>query len=343
MNEDPRRDTEQRAGPRGRWLAWARLAVGCGLLAALCVSVPWRDRSVVGAGGALALQPGLLSCVRALDPGAFALAALLAFGGTMAASLRWTVLLRALGLQVGFLRALRLNLAGLAASQVLLGSVGGDVVKSALVTRDVGVPADLDSRTAAVLAIVADRVVGLAALLSLGAGAMLAVGGEVGRLARVLGGGLAALLVAVVAALVVAARLERGAGTTLLARLLGALHEVLQRYGRRPGALTVATALSFASHSLLIVGVATLGRSLGLGVDTLRFFLTIPVVETVQAVPISPAGWGVAEGMYVMLLSDQGVTTAMALSLAIAVRGVTLSQALLGVPGLVALLRARVT
>ena len=64
-----------------------------------------------------------------------------------------------------------------------------------------------------------------------------------------------------------------------------------------------------------------------------------PVVETVQAVPISPAGWGVAEGMYVVLLGEQGVTHALALTLALAVRGVTLSQAALGVPLLLGLLR----
>ncbi|MEZ6015300.1 MAG: lysylphosphatidylglycerol synthase transmembrane domain-containing protein [Planctomycetota bacterium] len=329
-------------GARRRWLPWLRACVAVALLAALFTTVPWRDRAVLDADGATHLEPGLASSLRALEPGAFALACLLALGGTVTASLRWTILLRALGLAVSPWRALRLNLAGLAASQVLLGSVGGDVVKGALVTRDVGVPRDLDSRAGAVLAIVADRVVGLAALLTLGTGAMLAVGGELGRFARFFGAGLAALLGAVLIALVVAARMERsGGGTGAFARLLGALHETLRAYAAKPGALFAASLLSFASHSFLIVGVAALGRSLGLGVDTLRFFLTIPVVETAQAVPVSPAGWGVAEGMYVMLLGEQGVTQAMALSLAIAVRGVTLSQALLGVPGLLALLRPR--
>ncbi len=316
-----------------------RVAVGLGLLALIARTVPFEDQLVADASGATRTEPGLRSCLRALDPLAFVAACLLAFGGTVAASVRWTVLLRALGLAVSPLGALRLNLAGLAASQVLLGSVGGDVIKGALVTRDAGVPRDLGSRAGAVLAIVADRVVGLAALLTIGTAAMLLVGGEVGRLARVFGAGLAALLLAVIAALVVARRVQPGAGSTALARALGALHETLRRYAERPGALALAAALSFLSHSLLIVGVATLGRSLGLGVDTLRFFLTIPVVETVQAVPISPAGWGVAEGMYVMLLGEQGVTSALALTLALAVRGVTLSQAALGVPLLLGLLR----
>jgi len=324
---------------RAALLTWLRVAVGALLLALIARTVPFEDRLVTDASGVTRSEPGLRSCLAALDPLAFGAACLLAFGGTVAASVRWTVLLRALGLAVSPLAALRLNLAGLAASQVLLGSVGGDVIKGALVTRAAGVPRDLGSRAGAVLAIVADRVVGLAALLTIGTAAMLLVGGAAGRLAQVFGAGLAALLLAVFAALVIARRLQPGEGSTGLARALGALHETLRRYAARPGALTLAAALSFLSHSLLILGVATLGRSLGLGVDTLRFFLTIPVVETVQAVPISPAGWGVAEGMYVVLLGEQGVTHALALTLALAVRGVTLSQAALGVPLLLGLLR----
>ena len=42
-----------------------------------------------------------------------------------------------------------------------------------------------------------------------------------------------------------------------------------------------------------------------------------------------------------VLLGEQGVTSALALTLALAVRGVTLSQAALGVPLLVGLLRRR--
>ena len=70
-------------------------------------------------------------------------------------------------------------------------------------------------------------------------------------------------------------------------------------------------------------------------------FLLIPIVETAQAVPVSPAGWGVAESMYVVLFQDAGETASIALSLALSVRAVTLSQALMGVPGLVLLVRKR--
>ena len=301
---------------------------------------PGEDQQLWG-GASGSYQPGLGGSLRRLSLAGFLVASLLALLGTVTASMRWKVLLGAVDIQVPLARAVRLNLAGLAASQVLLGSVGGDIVKGALVTRDAAVPAELGARTSAVLALMMDRIVGLAALLTIGTAAAYLVDGNAGELATWFGLALALLLTGVVGVLIVADRFDFPSGQTVVWRVLHSLHATLARYRRRPGALAAGLLLSFGSHSFLIAAIASLGAALGMQVDATRFFLLIPIIETAQAVPVSPAGWGVAESLYVVLFQEAGETATLALSLALSVRAVTLSQALLGLPGLVVLLRRR--
>ncbi|NDE14180.1 UPF0104 family protein [bacterium] len=77
-------------------------------------------------------------------------------------SFRWFKLLRGAKVQVGFLRALQLQMVGLFFNTAMPGAVSGDLVKAVYVVRD----QRGQRRTSAALAIILDRVVGLMGLFT---------------------------------------------------------------------------------------------------------------------------------------------------------------------------------
>ena len=287
--------------------------------------------------------PGLGDQLTKLTAGSFLVASLLALGWTLTMALRWRLLLAAVDLQLPFTRVLQVNLAGLAASQVMLGSVGGDLVRAAALARDGHVPATLEARTRAVLAMAMDRMVGLVALLALGTAAALAFTVTHADLGQAFALALA-VLAAALAALLLLARRGTGAdqGTANASRLRQVFFsstQALATYRTRIPTLVAAFLLSLVSHSFLILAGSVIGTALGLGVTLAGYFQIVPISETLQALPISPAGWGVGEAVYTVLFKEAGETAALALTFALGARAVRLGQALLGVPCLPGLLR----
>src|SRR5436305_1095737 len=78
--------------------------------------------------------------------------------GVLLTFYRWYVLVRAQNLQFTVMESLRLGLIGFYLSTFLPGSVGGDIIKAAFIARD------QRRRTVAVATVIADRIIGLAAL-----------------------------------------------------------------------------------------------------------------------------------------------------------------------------------
>jgi uncharacterized membrane protein YbhN (UPF0104 family) len=300
---------------------------------------PEGESDSIWASSTAKLDLGLRGRLERLSAGAFTIACLLGLAWQATVSLRWKLLLGALGLRVKFLRALRLSLAGVASNQVLLGSVGGDVVKAALVARDEDVPATLQSKTQAVFALVMDRGIGLVSLLAIGTVAALARAGTHDGLALRFGIALGVPLVGLVLVLAWARRREPKDASSTVGGILSSVHHALRSYRQRPGVLAVAAILSLFSHTFFICAVAWLGNALGMSLPWFRYFQISPIIETLQAVPISPAGWGVAETLYLVLYEEAGESAVSALSLALSVRAVVLALAVIGVPGLVLLLR----
>ena len=90
-------------------------------------------------------------------------------GSVLLGTLRWWILLRGLGLMVSFFRALRLQLIGLFFNTTMPGAVGGDIIKAVYIIRE----QTNQGKTAAMLTVLLDRVVGLAALFVMAATAVL--------------------------------------------------------------------------------------------------------------------------------------------------------------------------
>jgi uncharacterized protein (TIRG00374 family) len=259
-------------------------------------------------------------------------------------ALRWWFLLKIQGIYISFWEIIRLTFLGQFFNQVVPGTVGGDLVKAWYVRKHT-------PRVGAVLvSLFVDRVMGLVELVLM-AGVMLGV---------VLVGGLgtferlrpAAVTLALAGALVVCAmtfllsarlrkllRLQKLYQRLPIAHHFQAAGNAARIYRRRLGVLVRAVAVTLGAHLLFVGAVAMLGLALRLDVPGYAYFVCIPLIYIIGAVPITPGGVGLVEKLYVGFFtttavagSAGGVGASEIVALAMLAR---LAQAFWGLPGLV--------
>lgn len=260
----------------------------------------------------------------------FALACL-CFGANFAAgAARFAALLRGAGLQVVYASLFRAYLVASFANLVLPGGLG-DVYRFVDARRDTG-------RGGEVLGIVVlERLLSLAAL----GGIVLLALPFLPPLEDSPRGWLAGL-----AALCIAAPLcplhPRGRALlqralplvgALSARAAGACENALTAVAgvsEQPRVLLRALGLSLAMHALPVAAVAALAMPLDTSVARAWFALIVPVVTLVALIPVSVAGIGVREYLYIALFGAVGMRPEVALSLSLATFAVTLVWAGVG-------------
>jgi hypothetical protein len=198
---------------------------------------------------------------------------------------------------------------------VVPGNIGGDVVKSIYVARDVAP----ERRTSVFVIAFLDRLIALAGLVVVAAALTLAQG----RLAwedprlRELSGVVAVLvavtLVAPVVLLVILRRSGkhpegRAPGTARFARLLGQLVAAARLVAARPGALLAALGLAIATHLSGILLFAALATAITAhDVSILDMASVYPLGMLTMVLPISYAGFGVGHVAFDQLFAIVGL------------------------------------
>ena len=151
--------------------------------------------------------------------------------------------------------------------------------------------------------------------------------------------GVTLAIITVVALALFSRRVGRAVGLDrLIARLPRAENfriaiGTLQSLPRSPKAAGIVGALTLGVHLLLAAGIACMGRALELPTALQLYFLFVPVIYIVAAIPVSIGGLGLVEGMYVVFFAaSPGADSSAALALALLAR---LTPMLLSLPGLV--------
>jgi uncharacterized protein (TIRG00374 family) len=210
-----------------------------------------------------------------------------------------------------------------------LGTTGGDVVKAYYAARHT------IHRTRAVMSVLVDRAVGLLALVMLG-GTMASIRywsslreGHIDIDCRRVAYGSALLLAVTAVGLLVFYNhtLRRMTGLEWLLRRLpmqgfvqNAVHS-MELYGRRPGAMLVALLLCFPVHITTIISATFSGEAFHLKLSPLYYWVIVPVIALVGAIPISPQGAGVMEFFGIKLLTVRhNVNVSQAVALVMAIR-----------------------
>ena len=350
--------------PRKVLLFCVKLAVTVGVLIWVVSKIHWHDYAVTTGGQAVrvfesadgrlrvasdsgttwrsvsefeplegqVVRPGFAAALGGIRVPVYLLGAALFVVNLTGMGVRWWYLLRFGDIRVTLGRSTRLMFVGQFFNFFLPGSTGGDLLRAYLVTKET------KKRTVALAILFLDRFIGLAGLsLLAGVGTLLSWGRlHDPMVPRVVG----LIVLGVVAAGVVV--FSRGVGRLLrLERIIRRLprRENLSRavetaytLGESPGTLLAAFAVTAVIHLSFVAGVAAVGSALGLPIPLYLYVVFLPVIYIIGSVPVSIAGLGVIEGLYIVLFCGaSSVAASSVLALALLAR---LTPMAVSLPGL---------
>jgi hypothetical protein len=258
-------------------------------------------------GRTLAVVPGFLTYWRNLDPLLFALGALCYFVTVQIAGARWWWLLRVNGTDVSLRETLRFTWIGVFFNTVVPGATGGDLIKALYIMKRCP-----GHRVQVLVSVIVDRVLGLASLALLGAVVVLFALDRFRDIALAIWAVIAGVgLLGVVA---FSRRLRQLVRLKwLLDRLphkIGHLLKLVDQavffYRKHHWVITASLAAGVVNHVISVLSVVLVGHALGVGMPTFEYFVLIPVINIVTALPVGPNGWGVGEALYKYLFGTYG-------------------------------------
>jgi uncharacterized protein (TIRG00374 family) len=249
-----------------------------------------------------------------LDFGLLGLALVLLFLAQVVTICRWHWLVRALGLRFRFREAFRLGMLAYLLNFVSLGSVGGDLFKAFFIARD-----QPGRRFDAVATVLADRVIGLLALMATASLAIVSIEfedtqGHIAVLAQVVFGATVAAGVCVPLGLLLGLISHRAARFYARIPVVGGLVErvlsVMQRYARQPGVLLAAAAVSLLGQVLNCLSVYCCSQAIFVDTPTaVEHLFIVPLSDLAGALPLSPSGLGSFELAFSLLWGAAPSTT----------------------------------
>ena len=116
------------------------------------------------------------------------------------------------------------------------------------------------------------------------------------------------------------------------------LHNYFESYWKNRPVLLKAIGISLLVHILSSISVWLISAGLGADIPLTTFFVFVPVIATLAALPISISGLGIREAAFVLLLGTQGVSPEKATAISFAW---FLAYAAGGLPGIVFYMRQK--
>jgi len=238
----------------------------------------------------------------------------------MITSRRWHMLLEVLEIHIGQGRTFVIAMVGAFYSTFMPGSTGGDLVKAYYAAKQT------PHRTRAVMSVLIDRILGLLALIVVG-GFMAAMQFNV-PVCRHVAIGCGSLLAATAVGLFIFyhPHLSKVLGVDWLLQRLPLQRQVrngieaMHLYAAKPLVPIWAVIMTLPVHITTIVSAYFAGRAFGLPLHFFYYWVAVPVIVLVGAIPISPQGAGVMEFFAIELTRSQGVPTSQAIALAMSIR-----------------------
>ena len=288
----------------------AKLSITLALLVWLLGSVDWTR---------------MLELISKMHWAPLLLAVLLLFATYIPVARRWHLITAALGGKLSFLDAQRMIFLLVVINQAVPSNIGGDAYRIFATTRK-----GLDWKRATLAAVI-DRLLALVALCVVASLGMLALvnfdGLEDFRLFAAVGT-LAIAGGAVGGWLLFRSQLvKRLAGRSeLLRKLLTVVGDLLNR----PVETLYLFALSAVVHCITVMAMALVAANVGLNVTLLPLLGVCAVGLLVARLPLSHGGWGVREGIFVLVLTPFGVAPEAALAASITYGLTELTAGVLG-------------
>ena len=305
------------ARSRARWMGPLRLVVSVGLLALLVDKIDFDD--LIPHGRSL---PGTLAFLTL----GVALMAL----SMIVAAWRWQRVLVVFDAHVPMRHLVADYFAGQFVGNVLPSTIGGDVVRIARVSPDVG------ARDTAFASVVLERLTGfvsLPLLMIIGFALRPDLAGTTNGWIAVLTGVGTVLVFGLI--LVVCghpALAGRFTEHENWMRYIGAVHIGVDRMRRQPRHAASVLALAILYQLVVVSAIYSAIHTIGLTIPNAAVFAFIPAVAMAQVLPISVSGLGLREGMLVLLLHGLGASAAQAVAVGLLWYAMLLLVSLAGAP-----------
>ena len=255
-----------------------------------------------------------------IDPRWFAAAVVAALLPAILGIIRWRWILHVQGLDVKFSRLFSISFIGMFFNAFMLGSTGGDVIKAWYVAHETH-----HKKAEAVATVIVDRLIGLLALFVIALIMMAIFHQRAFNDPKLFWFSMATLAVVVFTVLGTIVGLWKGFADkppglrSWLRRLpkydmLQRMVEAYRVYASHPVILAKTVAISFPIHFFSMLSIVFVGYGLGVTSATFTdYFLYLPIINSVTAVPITISGFGLREGMYVKMFNEVGVAGSVAL------------------------------
>ncbi len=257
----------------------------------------------------------------------------LTMGSIVLSAVRWDQVLHALDLRVPLKKLTSHYFAGQFVSNVLPTTIGGDVLRIARVSRDLG-----GHKSESVASVVIERLTGWLVLPVISV-----IGLVVNRgLLPDHGAATAALVINTLALVGLIGVLYLASHQKILGRFrehqnwlqfLGSVHFGVTNLRKHPADTRKLVLAAFAFQGTLVLAAFCAARVVGIdeaGITAMMAF--IPVVLMVQVLPIGISGLGVRETALVLFLHPLGVSNTQAIALGLALYFLNLSASLVGAP-----------
>lgn len=257
--------------------------------------------------------------------------------GQCLSSIRWALLARTVGFDNPLTDFAVYYFIGMFFSLFTPSTVGGDVGRVFYLAREGANRKDNGGATAfATISVLADRAIGMAVLVWIGAVALLLfpeyrLPPTILYVTYAIGAGLLLGLLS----LPFLSRVMPGKNH----RIAKNLHIALQRYPRHWHAIVNAMLISVVVHIIQVWMHVLIGRALNFDIPWSYALIIYPLVGTFSALPISLNGIGLREGGYIFMLNRIGVSSAHAIAFGLLWFALIVIDSLIG--GLVFILRKK--
>jgi uncharacterized protein (TIRG00374 family) len=249
---------------------------------------------------------------------------------------RWKIILNAQGLQMAWSRVFCVSFIGQFFNSFMFGSTGGDLARAYYAAKETH-----HKKTEAAATVVIDRMIGLV-VLNLIAGVMLVTRFKFymqhwsTHLPAFI---MIGMIIATFVALFIVYNIRLFKGWPILRFIehhprLGPLVRRLlisiYLYHRRTKILLKTASFSLIIHLLFIIQCYCLGRSLQINITIIDYLTVIPLIISIAALPITPGGLGVREGLAVTMLGAMNVSASQALPLSLMIYFMAVILSLVG-------------
>jgi len=237
---------------------------------------------------------------------------------------RWRWILQVQGLHLPWRRAFAISFIGLFFNTFMLGATGGDVMKAWYAAHETH-----HKKAEAVATVIVDRIVGLFVLFVIALVMMLLFWHRVYDDVRLRTFTMITLAFVLGTVTLTALSFWKGfadhiPGLRWLLQLspryetLRRMVEACRVYASHPDVIAKTTAIGVAVHGFSMLAIVCVGKGLGITSATLTdYFIYLPIINSISAIPITISGFGVREGMYVTMFGRVGVPGAAALALSL--------------------------